>query len=109
MPDVSAGSETGGAAPGTEPETQQLGMGPIVINMQYVKDLSFENPNAPQSMMPGEVMPQVEVSVNVGAREVGPGGYEVTLQMTTSAKRGEAVAFIVEISYVGLFTLNNVR
>ena len=105
MTDLSSGGAAG-AAPGSD--AQPLGMGPIVVNMQYIKDLSFENPNAPQSMMPSDTLPTVEVNVNVGAREVGPGGYEVTLSLNTTAKRAEAVAFIVEIAYVGLFTLSGI-
>ena len=59
---------------------------PISINTQYVKDLSFENPNAPQSLVPQAAQPNIEVNVNVQARGLGPSVYEVVLSITCTAK-----------------------
>ena len=78
---------------------------PIVINAQYVKDFSFENPNAPQTLLPGQPAPQVSVGVDVRSQQVGETLYEVVLEMRCEAKIGENTAFLVELSYAGLFTV----
>ena len=38
----------------------------ILVHAQYIKDLSFENPNAPRVLMKGSPQPDVEITVNVG-------------------------------------------
>jgi preprotein translocase subunit SecB len=78
---------------------------PITVNAQYLKDLSFENPNAPQSLVGQTAPPQIEVGVNVGTRNLAPNIFEVTLAMNGTAKRGEETVFIVEVSYAGVFSL----
>lgn len=86
-------------------EQSQASSLPMHILAQYVKDLSFENPNAPQSLLPGQPQPQVNIAVDVQAQAVGEDVYEVVLQLRCEARQGEAVAFIVELSYGGLFQL----
>ncbi|HYD29571.1 MAG TPA: protein-export chaperone SecB [Azospirillaceae bacterium] len=78
---------------------------PINVLGQYVKDLSFENPNAPEVLLPGQPAPKVGVDVNVGAQPVAENVYEVTLVTRVEAKIGEKVAFLVELTYAGLFGL----
>ncbi len=75
------------------------------ILAQYVKDLSFENPNAPASLqMQGQ--PKIEINVNVNARAGGQDMYEVELKIEASAKApDDKVAFAVELLYCGLFRL----
>lgn len=80
----------------------------IVVNVQYVKDLSFENPNAPQSLAATQTRPQIEVNVDVQARGAAPNVFEVALRITATAKQGETVAFVVELLYAGVFTLQNI-
>ena len=41
----------------------------VTINVQYIKDLSFENPNAPGSLAQQDEPPQIQVNVDVQARE----------------------------------------
>jgi preprotein translocase subunit SecB len=94
-------SDQNGAAQ-TRPTPTAL---PIVINAQYVKDFSFENPNAPQTLLPGQPAPQVSVGVDVRSQQVGDTLYEVILEMRCEAKVGENTAFLVELSYAGLMTL----
>jgi preprotein translocase subunit SecB len=81
---------------------------PIVINAQYVKDFSFENPNAPQTLLPGQPAPQVSVGVDVRGQQVGENLHEVVLDMRCEAKVGENTAFLVELSYAGLFTIQGI-
>jgi preprotein translocase subunit SecB len=74
---------------------------------QYVKDLSFENPNAPaiyQSQQP----PEIDVQFNIGSGQVGPDVHEVTLKIDVKAESGGQTAFIVDLSFAGLFGFRNV-
>jgi preprotein translocase subunit SecB len=80
----------------------------LAINAQYVKDLSFESPNAPQSLLPGQDQPQVQVNVNVSARGVAEDMFEVEIQLNAQAKSGESQTFLVELVYAGLFTIKNI-
>ena len=76
------------------------------ILAQYVKDLSFENPNAPGSLqMQGQ--PKIEINVKVNARAGGQDMYEVELKIEASARVQETgqLAFQVELLYAGLFRL----
>jgi len=90
------------------PEQSNASAMPIQVLTQYVKDLSFENPNAPQSLLPTLPQPQVGVSVDVEARQVAEELFEVVLELKAEAKRDEGVAFIVELTYGGLFQLPGV-
>ena len=78
------------------------------IISQYVKDLSFENPNAPASVQAGESAPKIEASVDVQAKKQGDTDFEVILKISINAKRGDQVAFIAELLYGGLFRLQNI-
>lgn len=89
-------------------ETAQAAASPITVLAQYVKDFSFENPNAPQSLMAGQPQPQVSIAVDVQAQGAGENIYEVGLEIRAEAKQGENVAFIVELTYAGVFQLNSV-
>jgi len=79
----------------------------VSILTQYVKDLSFENPNAPQSLQM-ETAPRIEINVNVNARRVSEDMFEVELKIEAKAFNGDAAAFVVELLYGGLFGLRNV-
>lgn len=74
---------------------------------QYVKDLSFESPNAP-AIFQTQVQPNIEVEFNIGAAQVGEDAHEVVLKIQIRAKSEEQVAFIVELAYAGLFMVRNV-
>ncbi len=79
----------------------------VSIIAQYVKDLSFENPNAPASLQT-QGQPQIEVQVNVGANRVGDEVFEIGLKIEARAKVEDQVSFAVELLYAGLFGLRNV-
>ena len=75
---------------------------------QYVKDLSFDNPGAPDTLRPGQPAPGIELSIDVKARGLGEDNYEVALSITARASRdqeGQDVVFIAELTYAGLFQL----
>ena len=74
----------------------------IVVNAQYIKDLSFENPNAPQVLIEGASQPDVEITVNVGAQLLGDNQYEVTLNLAAKANANDTALFLVDLTYAGL-------
>lgn len=86
----------------------QAAQSPISVLAQYVKDFSFENPNAPESLMAGRPQPQVSIGVDVQAQAAGENIYEVALEIRAEAKQGDDVAFIAELTYAGVFQLNGV-
>ena len=75
---------------------------PVQIMSQYIKDLSFENPNTPSVLTPGQPAPQVTVNVDVRTNAVEDNRYEVVLAIKGDAKISDTQAFIVELSYAGL-------
>lgn len=102
------GNGQGGAMPGDGqgPAEQRP---PIMINAQYVKDLSFEAPNAPAVFTQLQrQQPNISVKFDVQARALDADNnlYEVLLQLSAECKAGEEVAFVVELTYGGVFTLN---
>lgn len=96
-----------------EPDTQEVDAAPtkrktlpIFIQKQYVKDISFESPNAPH-ILNIRGRPEMDISFNMNAVPMDrPGNeeddgdyYEVTVGLEAKARRGEKLAFVVEILY----------
>lgn len=79
----------------------------IGLISQYVKDLSFENPNAPQ-VYQWQGQPQIDVQFNIGAATLGDDVHEVSLKIDITARAEQRTAFAVELVYAGLFALKNV-
>lgn len=73
------------------------------VNVQYVKDISFENPKAPMSFTTNEV-PQMDVNVDLNVQSFEKDLYEVALAIQVSAKAKEEKVFLIELTYAGLFT-----
>ena len=79
-------------------------MVPLSVHAQYIKDLSFENPRAPQSLMPGQPMPTMTVNVTLDAKKIeavrpDSSGYEVIIHIEAQANREGTTIFIVELDY----------
>ena len=74
---------------------------------QYVKDLSFENPNAP-AIFQNPTAPAIDVQFNIGSAKVADEVYEVVLKIEVRATAESQAAFIVDLSYAGLFGIRNV-
>ena len=72
---------------------------------QYIKDLSFENPGAPQGF-PGN--PEMDMGVDLQARPVGPDHYEVVLHTRVKASAESRVLFMMELAYAALVRLTNI-
>ena len=98
---VTAGTTAPAAegAPKVQPSLHILG--------QYLKDLSFENPNAPQTLAPQQTQPDINISVNVNARNLAPTDFEVELHLDAKATLQEKVIFAAELVYAGTFRLEN--
>ena len=79
----------------------------VGVIAQYVKDLSFENPNAP-AVYQWQGQPQMDVQFNIGSQPVGPDVHEVVLKIDIAAKSAEGTAFQMELVYGGLFALRNI-
>ena len=76
------------------------------IISQYVKDMSFENPNAP-AVYQWQGNPRIDVQFNIGTAKLNEEIYEVTLQIDVTAT-AEQTAFKCELVYAGLFGLRNI-
>lgn len=95
------------AAPaGTEPN--QATPPSITIAGQYIRDLSFENPEAPQSIMKAGAAPKFNVGINVGVKKQEDDLYAVELSINAKAERESNVLFSVELIYGGIFRIANV-
>ena len=99
--------------------TPQPAVQPLVVNIQYVKDLSFEVPGAPQIFSQLKSQPQVSINLEVQARRVqeGQSVFEVAIVIRAEAHdsaaqtNGQATSpaptvFVAELTYAGVFTLN---
>ena len=73
---------------------------------QYIRDLSFENPGAPGSVLLGGPNPNFNVTINVGVKKQADDLYAVELNLTAKAERETTVLFNVELVYGGVFRLN---
>ena len=85
--------------PGSQPSMRILG--------QYLKDLSFENPNAPQALAPKQSQPDINISVNVNARNLAPTDFEVELHLDAKATSEGKVVFASELLFAGVFRMEN--
>jgi len=92
---------------------------PLVVNIQYVKDLSFEVPGAPQVFSQLRAQPQVNINLDVQARRVqeGQSVFEVAIMIRAEAHEAAAqqgngqsatppTVFVAELTYAGVFTLS---
>jgi preprotein translocase subunit SecB len=98
--DFDAGGE--GPAPGNGEDTLPA----VGIISQYVKDLSVENPSAPDSFQ-WQDPPQVDVQFNIGSRSLSAEVHEVELKITIASKHEGGTAFVVELAYAGLVGMRN--
>ena len=79
----------------------------VSILAQYIKDLSVENPSAPQ-VYSWQVQPSLDVQFNIGVNSAPENVHEVILKIEISAKSENGVHFVIDLSYAGLFGLRNV-
>ena len=93
------------AFPGATADTAQR----LIVNVQYIKDLSFENPRAPQSLAQQQATtPTVDINVDVNAQPLGPDTFEVVLTVKASAKLNDEPVFLLELAYGAVVTARNI-
>lgn len=73
--------------------------------VQFTKDFSFENPNAPRSLGPQEKQPNISIQVNVNAKQLSEAEFEVDLLLEGAAGEGADTLFKFELEYAGIFRL----
>jgi preprotein translocase subunit SecB len=79
----------------------------LKIEKIYLKDLSLENPGAPQSFTTQE-SPQVEVSLRSRGEQIEEAVFECVLTITVTAKTGDRTLFLVEAAQAGVFRISGV-
>ncbi|MCA3248554.1 MAG: protein-export chaperone SecB [Azospirillum sp.] len=83
--------------------------GPVFgVLAQYLKDLSFESPRAPDVFLAQGANPQVSADVKTEARPLADGVYEVELLIAAKAAAGDDVVFQIECLYAGVFQVQGV-
>lgn len=75
---------------------------------QYIKDFSFENPNAPASLTPRQNGPNIAISVNVNAKQTAETDYEVELMLEGKAGEASDTLFRFELNFAGIFRVQNI-
>lgn len=88
------------------PPAEAASQPPLTVHSQYVRDLSFENPNAPASLANQKEAPKIEVKLDVGARRLQEQIYELLLKIDLTARQGEQTAFVLELEYGALCTVD---
>lgn len=86
------------------------GAAPPQLNVlaQYIKDLSFENPNSPASLTAQDKQPSINIQINVNAKNMGEQDFEVSLAIEGKAENEGSLLFAFELVYAGVFRIQNV-
>ncbi len=102
-PESKEAGSNGGAKPGKQGDQPQLS-----VLTQYIKDLSFENPNSPNSLLPQNNKPEIKININVNANPLSETDFEVVLKLDAKAGEGKEMLFNVDLAYAGIFRLANI-
>jgi preprotein translocase subunit SecB len=95
-------------ANGVATETTEGAAPAIRVLAQYIKDFSFENPNAPASLREG-TQPKIDLQLDVNARAMDESGvFEVDLKISAKSERDGQAQFVIELVYSGLFGFANI-
>src|ERR1041385_3652301 len=98
----------GGEPPGGPVPQPQPGPAQFRVAAQYTKDFSFENPNAPQSLMQQQAQPTMNIQVNVNPKQLSNTDFEVELKLDGKAEAGGSVLVAFELIYAGVFHLQGI-
>jgi preprotein translocase subunit SecB len=80
----------------------------FAVKGQYIKDLSFENPHAPQSLTVVNQKPAIDVNVDLKVDKLQDGFYETILHIAARATVDNGTLFLADLSYAGIFELVNI-
>lgn len=78
------------------------------ILAQYIKDASFENPNAPDSLRQDQTAPAISINIEIGRQMIDDNTVEVVLMLGAKAERDGKTVFLCELEYAGLFAFGNI-
>jgi preprotein translocase subunit SecB len=92
----------------SEDSLSMAGQPNLTVLLQYVKDLSFENPDAPRSLGPRRTAPNINIGINVSANPIAEDDYEIELRLEGRATDGDQVLFVAELIFAGVFRISNV-
>ncbi len=90
----------GGPTSGQSPQLNVLA--------QYIKDFSFENPNAPRSLAPAQQQPSINIQINVNAKPLADADVEVELSLEGKAEVAGTILFSFDLVFAGVFRIQNV-
>jgi preprotein translocase subunit SecB len=90
------------------PAGPEAGSPNLSVMVQYIKDFSFENPNAPNSLMQQQQQPQIGIQINVNPRQLAPNDFEVELKLEGKAELTGNVLFAFDLNYAGVFRMTNI-
>jgi preprotein translocase subunit SecB len=76
----------------------------VSVEKIYVKDLSLENPGAPQTFRMSEA-PSIEIGLRTRADQIEPDVYECVMTVTVTATAGDRTVFLVEVAQAGIFSV----
>lgn len=108
MSDENQGAPAG-AAPGANPTADPAKAPSLNIVGQYIKDLSFENPGAPASILANAAQPQISIGVSVAAKKQADNVYASEITINVKAEREKTLLFSVELVYGGIFRMSNMN
>jgi preprotein translocase subunit SecB len=97
----------GNGGPAQSPAGQQVQPQLSVLG-QYIKDFSFENPNAPRSLAPNQTQPAIQIQINVGFQQLAETDYEISLKLDGKADSAGTVLFAFDLTFAGVFRVQNV-
>jgi preprotein translocase subunit SecB len=90
------------------PTDAQPSQAQLSVLGQYIKDFSFENPNAPRSLAPTQTQPAINIQINVGVQQLAETDYEVSLALEGKADTTGTVLFAFDLTFAGVFRIQNV-
>ncbi len=91
----------------TQQKIQQNDQPQVLINAQYIKDLSFENPEAPSCFTKIKTPPKIDLALDVRANKIEEDNYEVTLKINAKALNEKDTLFVIELDFAGVFSIKN--
>src|SRR5437868_14122830 len=98
----------GNGGPAPTPDAQQQPPAQLNVLGQYIKDFSFENPNAPRSLTPTQTQPAINIQINVGVQQLAETDFEVSLKLEGKAESTGTVLFAFDLLFAGVFRIVNV-
>lgn len=91
-----------------DPSEKTSNPGEFMINAQYIKDLSFENPAPIENLVQQDAASSTTVNIEVGAQHITEQTFEVIVKVKGHVQRTEKTVYIIELEYAGIFTLGGI-